>query len=406
MFYGGHMIKQKSTGLLGLLARGFLLHGAARGARELGERGSYLGMSDIGRGIECLRSAVAGKLEHSFAVGPETLDGLHASGDLERIEDELKLQVTLQRGHWVEGGIANALSAAGVRFIPQLEIRTRYQDVPIQAHLDFTLVWGGKNPAVRILEIKSSKKLPRNLYTAHETQLYAQLGLLKILWNKNCFNLKDAQGALIHQNKTFPELAALVFGIQLPLNPEEANIEGWVVSIAPDDAKVFGPYEPSPDTLNVCLDVAARIWAAVSEIRAGNLSLDDVPFRGGFYPLCDWCAHGGGCPKFCGHDYSEYEALLSQRSELKTLIKSLEEETADLDNQIKAAYWRITEDETSGLKPGDWIAAGEKRFKVSIASDQSARLYVNTIKKGAKAGSGKSATPHEAADPAPLGKVA
>ena len=58
---------RQATNLLWMMANALTTAGAMHGARALGDRGTYLGMSDIGRGMECLRSAVAGKVNHSFA---------------------------------------------------------------------------------------------------------------------------------------------------------------------------------------------------------------------------------------------------------------------------------------------------------------------------------------------------
>ena len=48
--------------LLPLLNSGLQLHRQNQTATHLGDRSQYIGMSDIAKGVECLRAAVAGKL--------------------------------------------------------------------------------------------------------------------------------------------------------------------------------------------------------------------------------------------------------------------------------------------------------------------------------------------------------
>ncbi len=57
----------KVMGLMAQVARGLLKHGECRTNSELGgDRGLYVGLSDIGKGAECMRSAVAGKVYGSM----------------------------------------------------------------------------------------------------------------------------------------------------------------------------------------------------------------------------------------------------------------------------------------------------------------------------------------------------
>ena len=62
--------------------------------------------------------------------------------------------------------------------LPQLEINWQHQGVPIKAHLDFVLVWGAPVNAIRILEVKSTDKLPASPHDSHLLQLHGQIGLL------------------------------------------------------------------------------------------------------------------------------------------------------------------------------------------------------------------------------------
>ena len=53
---------KKVMGLMAQVARGLLKHGECQTAEQLGDRSKYVGLSDIGKGAEYLRSAVAGKI--------------------------------------------------------------------------------------------------------------------------------------------------------------------------------------------------------------------------------------------------------------------------------------------------------------------------------------------------------
>jgi hypothetical protein len=52
----------KAMGLLTQVTKGLLAQGAKSTTSQLGDRSTYIGMSDIGKGAECLRAAVANKL--------------------------------------------------------------------------------------------------------------------------------------------------------------------------------------------------------------------------------------------------------------------------------------------------------------------------------------------------------
>jgi len=366
----------KIVGHYAMWAQALLLHGAAKGARDLGDRQTYLGMSDIGRGIECLRAAVSNKLAHSFAINREEISQFIASGDMNRIMTVLRREITRQRGHWIEAGMVQALSVLKLNFFSQLEIKTLHKGIPIQAHLDLTLI-GSRIPSVRVLELKSTKRLRDKLYSSHEAQLYAQLGFLKALWNEPAFNLKNADGVLIYHDLTFPELAKRAFGITMPRDVNAVDIEGWIVSVAPDDARLYGPYVPHDDTLRVCLDIAEQTWGAVSGIRAGNMAIEDVPHDKGYHPLCDWCDHNASCPKFQGQALDEYSDILEQRTALKEQISAMEDDCKELDEELKAAYRRLVA--TEHVRQGEWVIAGNTRFRVIIVGEGSERLYVGTV---------------------------
>ncbi len=91
------------------------------------------------------------------------------------------------------------------------------------AHLDFTLVWEQPCSAVRVLEVKSMEQLPPDPYAAHELQISGQVGLLHRLRNQPAFSLRDKDGALLHENLTFPQLCRERLGLTLPTTVGECH---------------------------------------------------------------------------------------------------------------------------------------------------------------------------------------
>lgn len=342
----------KTQGLIRLLTQGLLAHGEQKTACDLGDRSQYIGMSDIGKGMECMRAAVASKLGMSAVPAASALGGL-ASDDLVRV---LGRQIILQRGHWQEYGIEKALLATGVKVVPQLEINIEHDGVPIKAHLDFTLVWGGKRPAVRILELKSNERIPESLYASYEAQLYGQVGLLKSCWAEPCFSVPQTE----LQQVTFPRAIQSLFGVGLPESSDSVDIEAWVLSISMSDVKPFGPYLPDMDMLEVCLQTAVGIWLTTEDVRSGNLELNDLDYCRGFHPLCDWCDVNADCPKFqavnipsdsaCGLELVELAILKERKTTLEKRITESEE-------RIRQTYSLI------GAK--DWISTEDHRFRVT-----------------------------------------
>ncbi|BDQ36835.1 hypothetical protein SYK_11950 [Pseudodesulfovibrio nedwellii] len=347
----------KAQGLLRLLTQGLLAHAEYKTASELGDRSQYIGMSDIGKGMECMRSAVASKLGAS-AIPVSAAIGELAQGDLAHV---LGRQIILQRGHWQEDGVQKALQAAGVKLIPQLEISVEHSGVPMKAHLDFTLVWGGDRPAVRILELKSNERIPESLYASYEAQLYGQVGLLKSYWNKPCFSVTEA-GV---KKATFPQAVRSIFGVDLPESPEDVDIEGWVLSISISMAKVkpFGPYQPEKSMLEACLQTAVGIWRTMEDVRSGTLELNDLDYCRGFHPLCDWCDVNKDCPKFQDVNIPSDSACGLELEELAILKESkttIEKRIAEAEERIRQTYRSIGSQ--------DWVSVGGHRFRVATVS--------------------------------------
>ena len=345
----------KTQGLLRLLTQGLLAHAEQKTARELGDRSQYIGMSDIGKGMECMRAAVASKLGLS-AIPAATAVGGFAPDDVACV---LGRQIILQRGHWQEYGIEKALAATGVKLVPQLEISIEHSEVPIKAHLDFTLAWGGQRPAVRILELKSNERIPDTLYASYEAQLYGQVGMLKSCWTEPCFS---APGTGL-QSVTFPQIVQGLFGVMLPESPDTVDIEAWVLSISMAKVRPFGPYLPDETMLEACLQTAVGIWRTTEDVRSGSLQLNDLDYCRGFHPLCDWCDVNVDCPKFQAASIPSDSVCGLELEELAML----KDRKAALEGRIAEAEERIRQ--TFHLVGGqDWISTGDYRFRVTTVA--------------------------------------
>ena len=342
----------KAMGLMAQVARGLLKHGECRTAAELGDRSKYVGLSDIGKGAECLRSAVAGKVYGSLHPKADDIGVWYRDQEYDKVTAALKKQLILQRGHWFEAGMESVFEANQAKFFTQLEIDAVFDGVPVLAHLDFVLVAKG---AVRILELKSTENLPDNLYASYECQLYGQLGFLVKYWNEKRFSIRDGTGKM-----TFPELVKLKFGIDLPESVQEVDLEGWVLCLSMSDAKAFGPYKANATMTRFCEKTAKSIWEKSEEIRNKKLSLDKIEFCKGFYPLCDFCDYAEGCPKFTVHELgnSVYNDILTELNELKSQKAKLSKDIAIAEDQVREFYIN------SGAN-GDWLSTGDWRFRFS-----------------------------------------
>jgi len=341
----------KLQGLLRLLTQGLLAHAEQKTASELGDRSQYIGMSDIGKGMECMRAATASKLGVSAVPAASAVAGLA----LDDLVSALGRQIILQRGHWQEHGIEGALKATGVKLVPQLEICIEQQGVPIKAHLDFTLVWDGQRPAIRILELKSNERIPDSLYASYEAQLYGQVGLLKYCWAEPCFSIPE-----VAQSVTFPQAMQSMFGVTLPSSPDNVDIEAWVLSISLSEVRPFGPYLPEEGMLEACLQTAVAIWRATEDVRSDSLDLNTLDCCRGFHPLCGWCDVNADCPKFQDVNISSDSACGLELEELALL----KERKAALEKRITESEERIRQ--TYRLVGGqDWLSAGDRRFRVA-----------------------------------------
>ena len=347
----------KVMGLMVQVARGLLKHGECQTAEQLGDRSKYVGLSDIGKGAECLRSAVAGKVFGSRHPKADDVLNWYREAEFEKVMEALRKQLILQRGHWFENGIEQAFVANQAKFFTQLEIDAGFDGVPVLAHLDFVLVGKG---AVRVLELKSMAQFPDCLYTSYEVQTYGQLGFLYKYWNKPRFSIRDGTGQALYEKMSFPELVKKRFGIDMPRSAAEADIEGWVLALSMKDAKAFGPYKPNSTMTRFCEKTAKYIWHKADQVRNNKLSLNKVGFVKGFHPLCAFCDHAEGCPKFKIHELDDpvYDDILNELDELKQKKARLCESIGILEEQIRDFYERSVVD-------GDWISTGNWKFRGS-----------------------------------------
>jgi len=348
----------KAMGLISQVAKGLLTHATKDTAAQLGNRSLYIGMSDIGKGAECLRTAVGNKLYGIGNPQPDDIISWYQQQEFESINAALKKQLVLQRGHWLEGGIQNALSANGASYLPQLEIEVVLDDnTPIKAHLDFILVSGGDKPTVRVLELKSTENIPDKLYTAYEVQLYGQLGFLYRYWSEPCFNVRSPTGKILYERMTFPDLIYDCFGITLPASPESVDIEGWLLALAMSKAKAFGPYVPDSSMFSFCSKTAKQIWALSAEVSNGTTDINTLDYCKGFHPLCDYCSHASDCPKFNGLTVTD-----SKCNDALSELRKLKDDKKELEADIKAAESRIKQFYHS-CNTQEWLSTADFKFK-------------------------------------------
>lgn len=327
----------RAMGLLAHLARGLVRHGELKTKADLGDRSAYVGLSDVGRAITCLRAAVAGKLKTPMPDRP--------------ILDALRRQLVLQRGHWLEAGLESAFRANGANLVSQLEIIAP-GPLPLRAHVDFTFVGAADRPVIRILELKSTEHLPRTLYPGYEAQIHGQVGLLAELWSQPVFAAQGLHG------QTFPQLCRHLFGIDLPDRVEEVDLEGWVLCLSMADARPFGPYRPDPTMLNLCRRTAHRLWQGVQDVKVGRTRLDDLDTCAGFHPLCDWCDHAEGCPKFTADPVNDpaLDMELAEFSRLKAQKAALDAEADAIESRIRRFC---------GHAKSGWLSTGTFRFRTT-----------------------------------------
>jgi len=311
--------KTKAMGLLAQLTKGLIRHGQLATAASLGDRTKYIGMSDIGAGVECLRKAVGNKINAGSQVDANDIAKWFSQKDFEKIEVTLSRQLILQRGHWFESGILDVLYCNTTNLFSQLEIDVVINDVPIKAHLDFVVVGDGEKPTVRVLELKSCDKIPKHLYTAYELQLYGQIGLMSKFWNEPVFNLKSESGEVLFEKLSFPDMALQA--------------------------------------------TAERIWLNAKLIKSEQIDFNSLPFAEGFNALCDFCDYMANCPKFSKLKFDDENCheTLKLLSQLKEQKKEICSEIEHIESQLKEFY-------SSCKLEHEWIEVNEFMFRCCESS--------------------------------------
>jgi hypothetical protein len=331
--------------ILALLNLGLQKAASARTAMTLGDRSRYVGMSDIGRAVDCLRAAVADKLAVSAASGTP-----QASEHQENAA--LAHELRTQRGHWFESGIAEAFRFMGKPFLHQLRIQTTHNNVPIRAHPDFVFV--SSKGEIHVVECKSCECLPDTAYAAHETQLAGQLGFLAACWTQPCFSLDNGGSPL-----SFPLLVKKELGIDLSQSSDNTVITGTLLHVSMTEVKTFGPYAPNTIMRDICQGLADTIWSSMEKIRSGNLTINDLPTARGWHPLCDYCAWNADCPRFTGISAPELEEDLLDLRDLKLEKEILCQRIRALEEGLKATARQIS-------PTGNWINAVSQRFRLGV----------------------------------------
>ena len=331
----------RATALLDVFRQGLQVSGDQQAQAMLGDRSTYLGISDIARYADCPRAAIANKLQAQT--------------------DTLNRLLTLQRGHWFEAGVGECLAAINRNTLAQLEIQYTWQRAPIRSHLDFTLVWNTPMPAVRVVEVKSMEALPVSPYNAHAVQIQGQVDLLHALWNEPVFSLRNTTGQIQYSNLTFPELCKKHCGVQLPASPQKVSLEGWLLCLSMKDARAFGPYKYDKDSLSALLTMADDYWTALQAVAHNKMALSDVSHASGFHLLCANCDWNADCPKFsCGEDQPQWDAALAKLEKLKARRTDIDTEIKEMETALKQAHT------LSGVK--GWINTGNYRFRTTTTA--------------------------------------
>ena len=240
--------------------------------------------------------------------------------------------------------------------LSQLEIEILYGDVPIKAHLDFTLIATQPQPTVRILGVKPTGRLSVTLSGSHAMQIGGQTVLLKAYWDQPIFNLIQETGEVLY-HKIFSEMCNKCLGV--PLSDASAcDIQGWVLCLSMCDAKAFGPFVPKDTDNSRCLDMASEFWETMIALRDNLLNLNTIQTVQGLSPVCPLCLWRKDCPHFKGSSHPEWEDTLAQFMNLKIQKKSIEAEIGELESHLKVVY------QLSHTVKGEWINTGNHTFRV------------------------------------------
>jgi hypothetical protein len=321
------------TEILDLISAGLEAASKNQATSELGDRRSYLGISDLARGLSCTRAVVLDKLQEDKC--PRSLQSL----------------LQLSRGHWLEHGIERALENIGVDYMRQLEISVKHGNSLVKAHLDLVLP-ASDCRSVTVLEIKSAANKRDYIYGTHEAQIYGQISLLLKLWNEPVFKITSDSSYL-----NFPELVKSHLKIITPDIPPVSAVRGFVLTVSTGDARAFGPYQPNTIMLDMLLDKAKDIGNLIDDLQSGRIGTHEIPFQSKYSALCDYCPHNHDCPKYSGILSEHCDHILHKLSDLKITRSSLDDEIKECEDQLKSYVSQFG-------RYGEWITASAYRFKV------------------------------------------
>ncbi len=229
--------------------------------QTLGDRGGYLGASDIGY---CPRKII--------------LDKIHPACH------DLATLLRFQRGHMAEEIIARAFTAAGYdNFERQVEI-VLADDIPLRAHLDF--VFTSQSHRIKsVLEIKSTSRIPDGAYGSWESQLYLQMG------------------GLARQHPEYTVRGAIL-----------------VLDLAHGDVGFFNGYEPEETIYRGLIERAGTIWSQYQAMLQGV----EPEMKTEVTPLCGYCGHIATCPRFETEEVPQLAGVVEALQELQAREKNLQ----------------------------------------------------------------------------------
>lgn len=327
--------------LLETIRQGLYLASVQNTNATLGDRSSYVGLSEIAKYAECPRAAVMNKLQNPKAGMARLL--------------------ATQRGHWFENGIKSALTSANLNHIHQLEINANRKTGNIKAHLDFTLVWENPVKAVRILEVKSTERIPNEPRASHVLQAQGQVNLLRHYWNKPVFSLRNETGVILHEKMSFPQLCKEYLGLELSTRPSSISTESWLLYLSMKDAKAFGPYVYSTEIMEGIFSYAQSFYQSLKSAVGDTTRIDELEYPKGFYSLCGYCECNSDCPKFREGSYQpQWEPAIRKLEMLRHKQEQVHAEIKEIEDALKQAH--------SLTNTNDWIDTGAHRFRMSIVS--------------------------------------
>lgn len=237
----------------------------------LGDRGSYLGASDIG---SCPRKVIHDRLCPT--------------------DHDLATLLRFQRGHMAEDIVAQAMNLAGYEnFERQVEVVVQNK-TPIKVHIDFTFT--SLQPKTKaILEIKSTSAIPKDPYGSWESQLYMQMGALKEKYPDN-----HIKGAIL----------ALDLGV--------------------GEVGFFNGYTPDDSLYTGLTQRASYIWTEYQLMLLGHTRQPITEPS----PLCGYCHHLPTCPRFAAQEIPELTDVVAQLQDLQGQEKALKNQIDPIKNNL------------------------------------------------------------------------